>query len=130
MGRVNIPISIDTSKAIVARAAIELGAEIINDVTGLQGDPEMLALAAETHAGVCAMHMQGTPQTMQDNPQYENVVEDIFQYLSQRDQQLLAAGIDASRICLDPGVGFGKTHEHNIALLRRAERFLELAGPF
>ncbi len=127
--RVSIPISIDTSKASVARAAIELGAEIINDVTGLSGDPEMLGLAARTQAGVCAMHMQGTPQTMQDNPTYRNVVEEIMDYLRARDDALQAGGVAADRICLDPGIGFGKTHEHNWQLMQSAHRFLELGRP-
>lgn len=124
-----IPISIDTSKAAVAMAAIAAGAQIINDVTGLEGDPEMMSVAIETGAGICAMHMQGTPQTMQDDPIYDNVVEDIFDYLERRKTALLDAGIDPSKICLDPGVGFGKTHEHNLDLLRRAERFLDLGCP-
>ena len=127
--RVSIPISIDTSKSTVARAAIELGAEILNDVTGLEGDEAMLSLAAQTEVGVCAMHMQGTPQTMQDAPSYENVVRDILQYLRQRDAKLLEAGIATERICLDPGIGFGKTHEHNIELLQQVVAFHELGRP-
>ena len=125
----DIPISIDTSKASVARAAVEVGAEIINDVTGLEGDPEMLSVAAETEAGVCAMHMQGTPQTMQDDPQYGDVVAEIAEYLRQRKEALLTAGITSGKICLDPGIGFGKTHQHNIELLNRAEEFLSLESP-
>ncbi|WP_425401067.1 dihydropteroate synthase [Aeoliella sp.] len=123
------PISIDTSKAAVARAAIEAGAEIINDVTGLEGDDEMLPLAVETGVGVCAMHMQGTPQTMQDDPQYDDIVGEIHTYLAQRRNLLLAAGIDRERVCLDPGVGFGKTHEHNLALMAACDRFHELGCP-
>jgi dihydropteroate synthase len=129
VGRVQIPISIDTSKSQVAKAALDLGAEIINDVTGLEGDPEMARIAAMSDAGVCAMHMQGTPQTMQDDPAYKNVVDDILEYLRQRDQQLIAAGIAPERICLDPGIGFGKTHQHNIQLLRNAASFLPLGRP-
>lgn len=128
-GRLSIPISIDTSKARVAQAAIDLGAEIINDVTGLEGDPDMASLAARTKVGVCAMHMQGTPQTMQNDPHYGDVVEEIADYLCQRDQALLAAGIEPERICLDPGIGFGKTHEHNWTLLRSCGRFLQLGRP-
>ena len=124
-----IPISIDTSKAAVAKAALAAGAEIINDVTGLEGDPEMVSIAVETGAGVCAMHMQGTPQTMQDNPQYVDVVIEIVEYLRQRKDALLAAGIEARKICLDPGIGFGKTHDHNIELLNRAEEFHVLESP-
>lgn len=124
-----VPISIDTTKAEVAREAIAAGAEIINDVTGLTGDAEMLALAVESGAGVCAMHMQGTPQTMQIDPRYDDVVEDIYTYLGQRQQALLAAGVQADRICLDPGIGFGKTHAHNIALMANVGRFHELGCP-
>ena len=125
----DVPISIDTSKAAVARAGIGAGAEIINDVTGLEGDPEMVAVAAEAGAGVCAMHMQGTPQTMQDDPHYDDVVEEILQYLRARRDGLVAAGIDAERICLDPGIGFGKTHQHNLTLLAGCGRFHALNCP-
>ena len=118
-----VPVSIDTSKAAVAAEAIAAGAEIINDVTGLQGDPAMLQIARETAAGVCVMHMQGTPQTMQNNPQYGDVVEDVGLYLRQRRDALIAAGLDARKICLDPGIGFGKTHEHNLTLLAHCGRY-------
>lgn len=123
------PISIDTSKAVVARAAIEAGAEMVNDVTGLEGDPDMVAVVRESGVGVCAMHMQGTPATMQDNPRYDDVVGEICDYLAARREQLIAAGIDRDRICLDPGIGFGKTHEHNFELIRECHRFLELDQP-
>ena len=122
-------LSIDTSKGAVARAAIAAGAEIINDVTGLSGDPEMLAVARETQAGVCAMHMQGTPQTMQNNPAYTDIVAEIHDYLRQRQGALLAAGIERTRICLDPGIGFGKTHEHNVTLMASCHRFHNLGQP-
>lgn len=125
----DVAISIDTSKAVVAEAAVAAGANIINDVTGLEGDPEMIRVALESQAGICAMHMQGTPQTMQDDPQYDDVVGDIFDYLHERKSRLLDAGIDQARICLDPGVGFGKTHQHNIDLLAGCEKFLELDCP-
>lgn len=128
-GRVQCPLSIDTSKSSVARAAIELGAEIINDVTGLESDSQMLPLAVETGAGVCAMHMQGTPQTMQDAPTYVDVVAEIHQYLHQRKMELLAGGVELARICLDPGIGFGKTHAHNLELLRACDAFLDLDCP-
>jgi len=128
-GQVAIPISIDTSKAAVARAAIETGAEIINDVTGLTGDPAMIDVAVETRAAVCAMHMQGTPQTMQDNPTYADVVADVREYLRERRDALVAAGIARERICLDPGIGFGKTHEHNITLMRHCFEFHVLDCP-
>lgn len=127
--RVSIPLSIDTSKASVAQAAIDLGVQIVNDVTGLTGDPQMPQVVAKSQVGVCAMHMQGTPQTMQDNPSYADVVSDIFDYLQQRNLALQMMGISSDRICLDPGIGFGKTHEHNLALLRSAEHFLALGRP-
>lgn len=124
-----LPVSIDTSKAVVAARAVELGAEIINDVTGLEGDPGMLAVARETAAGVCVMHMRGTPQTMQDDPRYDDVVTEIHGYLRARRDALLAAGIPLDRICLDPGIGFGKTHGHNLELVAAAGRFLDLGCP-
>ncbi len=123
------PISIDTSKAAVAREALAAGAEVINDVTGLTGDPAMTPLAAETGAAVCAMHMQGTPQTMQDNPYYDDVVAEVFAYLQQRRDALLAVGIERERVCLDPGIGFGKTHQHNITLMQQCQRFHALGQP-
>jgi dihydropteroate synthase len=124
-----VPLSIDTSKAAVAREALQLGAEIINDVTGLAGDPRMLDTALEHSAAVSAMHMQGTPQTMQDAPQYDDVVADIYAYLMQRKDALTAAGIAPDRICLDPGIGFGKTHQHNLTLLANCHRFHDLGQP-
>jgi len=125
----DVPISIDTSKAAVADAALAAGAQVINDVTGLEGDPEMLPLAAESNAGVCAMHMQGTPQTMQDAPQYKDVVQEIYDYLQQRRDQLIDNGLELQRICLDVGIGFGKTHQHNLALLSHAGSFHRLGCP-
>lgn len=125
----SVPVSIDTSKARVAQAAIGAGAEIVNDITGLAGDPAMLPLVRQTGVGICAMHMQGTPQTMQDAPQYDDVVEDIFEYLNARNEVLLAAGIEPGRICLDPGIGFGKTHQHNLTLLANCGRFHALGQP-
>lgn len=127
--RVKVPISIDTSKASVAQAAVDLGAEIINDVTGLTGDPAMLEVAVRSGAGICAMHMQGTPQNMQDQPHYQDVVQEIYEYLRERDQSLLAAGVDANKICLDPGIGFGKTHQHNLRLLQQSHAFHRLGRP-
>ena len=123
------PISIDTSKAAVAAAALAAGAEIINDVTGLAGDARMLAVAASARAGVCAMHMRGTPQTMQQNPTYSDVVAEIYDYLGARREVLRQAGIESSRICLDPGIGFGKTHQHNLDLLACCHRFHALGCP-
>jgi len=127
--KVDVPISVDTSKSAVAQAAVEAGAEIINDVTGLTGDPGMVPLAAQTGVGVCAMHMQGTPQTMQDNPTYTDAVAEVCEYLRQRRDALESAGIPRDRICLDPGIGFGKTREHNIALMRHCYQFHSLGCP-
>jgi dihydropteroate synthase len=127
--RSGLPVSIDTSKAAVAERAIAAGAEIINDVTGLEGDPRMIEVAVASEAGLCCMHMQGTPQTMQLAPRYDDVVTEIHAYLAARREAMLAAGIPLSRICLDPGIGFGKTHEHNLELIRRAGAFLDLGVP-
>ena len=127
--RTDVPVSIDTSKSQVAQAAVAAGAEIINDVTGLEGDPEMIRVAVECNVGICAMHMQGTPQTMQDDPTYDDVVEEIFAYLIGRREWLLQQGVARERICLDPGIGFGKTHEHNLQLVAMAKRFLETDCP-
>ena len=104
-----LPISIDTSKALVARHAIHAGAEIINDITSLAGDPAMLPLAAESGCGVCIMHIRGTPQTMQDEPIYADVVEEVGAFLRDRRDALRAAGIAQDHIAVDPGIGFGKT---------------------
>ena len=127
--RVQIPISIDTSKANVARAAVAAGAEIINDVTGLEGDPEMPSVVNQFGVGVCVMHMQGTPQTMQDNPSYNDVVEEIHDYLAARLNACLQLGIPKKRICLDPGIGFGKSHAHNLQLVQNADFFLQSGVP-
>jgi dihydropteroate synthase len=124
-----VPLSIDTSKAVVAREAIATGAQIINDVTGLAADPDMLQLAAESGAGVAVMHMQGTPRTMQEDPTYDDVVEDVLGYLGRRRDALAAAGIDLGRIAVDPGIGFGKTATHNTTLLSNAWRFHGLGCP-
>ncbi|EMB17614.1 dihydropteroate synthase [Rhodopirellula europaea] len=124
-----IPISIDTSKASVANAAIRAGAEIVNDVSGLEGDPEMPAVVVKTRVGVCVMHMKGTPQTMQDDPSYRDVVDEIERYLLARRQACLDQGIEPERICLDPGIGFGKTHDHNLTLLRATNRFASIGSP-
>lgn len=127
--RLGIPISIDTSKAIVAQQAIAAGAEIVNDVTGLEGDPRMPEVAVATAVGVCVMHMRGTPQTMQDDPTYRDVVAEIRDYLIARREACLRLGIAAEKICLDPGIGFGKTHEHNLALLQATAEFTRLGSP-
>ena len=125
----DVPVSIDTSKASVAQRAIEAGAKIINDVTALTGDPAMIPLAVETGCGVCAMHSRGTPLTMQENPVYADVVAEVLGYLRTCRDALLAAGIEQDRIALDPGIGFGKTTEHNFQLLANVQRFHELGCP-
>ncbi|WP_442507493.1 dihydropteroate synthase [Novipirellula sp. SH528] len=128
-GQLRIPISIDTSKAEVAKRALDAGAEIINDVTGLEGDPLMGELARASGVGVCVMHMRGTPQTMQDDPSYDDVVAEIEHYLQERLRCCERIGIRRDRVCLDPGIGFGKTHEHNLMLLRATRRFVQLGSP-
>jgi dihydropteroate synthase len=126
---VQIPLSIDTRSAEVAEVALAAGAEIINDVSGLQADPRMLQLALASGAGICVMHMQGTPETMQQDPQYEDVVSEVGQYLRQRRDTLVTAGISPARICLDPGIGFGKRQQHNLELMRHCGRLHELGCP-
>ena len=126
---VDVPVSIDTTKAAVAELAVELGAEIINDISGLQFDPRMIEVAVQSQAGVCAMHIKGTPQDMQDDPNYDDLVGEIYSFLQQRRGALLAAGVERERICLDPGVGFGKTHQHNLDLIANCHRFHELGQP-
>lgn len=111
-------ISIDTSKAAVARAAIERGAGIINDVTGLRGDMEMPRVARETGAGVIAMHMQGTPRDMQRAPHYENVTAEVREFFRQTFSRAVASGIPSQALAFDPGIGFGKTLMHNLSLLQ------------
>lgn len=125
----SVPVSIDTSKAVVAQEAVAAGARLINDVTGLSGDPRMLAVAVDLGVGVCVMHMQGSPRSMQDKPTYGNVVEEVLAYLRRRRDALIAAGIAQHRIALDPGIGFGKTPDHNLALLKSAWRLHELDCP-
>ena len=120
-------ISIDTSKAVVARAALERGAAIINDVTALRGDPGMAAAVAEYGAGVILMHMQGEPRTMQANPTYSDVVAALRAFFAERLAAAQAAGISADRVAFDPGIGFGKTVAHNLTLLRNLEA-LSAAG--
>lgn len=122
-------ISIDTSKAAVAGAAIDAGAEIVNDVTALRGDSGMASLCAERGVGVVLMHMPGNPRTMQDDPRYDDVVDDVKAFLLERMEFALAEGIDEERVWVDPGVGFGKTLEHNLELLRRLGELRELGRP-
>ena len=122
-------VSVDTSKAEVAAAALDAGAGIVNDVTALRGGPEMAALCAERGAGVVLMHMLGDPRTMRDDPRYEDVVAEVRTFLAERIEAATAAGIDEERIWLDPGIGFGKTAAHNMELLRRLGELRELGRP-
>jgi dihydropteroate synthase len=124
-----VPVSIDTSKAAVAQACMDVGAHIINDVTALTGDPQMVDVARRSGAGVILMHMQGTPETMQVAPSYANVVVDIYRYFEERLQSLAALGLDSARLVIDPGIGFGKTLEHNLELVARLDRLQPLGRP-
>jgi len=124
----DIPISIDTSKAGVAERAIEAGASIVNDVTALRSDPEMLNLIAGTDVGLVLMHMGGEPRTMQENPTYGDVVEDVIGFLLERVGVAESSGIQRDRIVVDPGIGFGKTLEHNLQLLRSLEKIRAEVG--
>jgi dihydropteroate synthase len=122
-------ISIDTSKARVAAEAFDAGATLVNDVTALRGDPEMAALVASRGVDCCLMHMLGDPRTMQRNPRYEDVVSEVKAFLEARMRSAVAQGIPEERIMLDPGIGFGKTLEHNLELLRRLEELVALGRP-
>jgi dihydropteroate synthase len=125
----DVPTSIDTSKAEVARRAIAAGAVLVNDVTSLRGDPELAGVVADSDACLCLMHMLGEPRTMQEDPRYEDVVSDVKAFLEERLTFAAAAGIGEERICLDPGIGFGKTVEHNVELLARLEEIVALGRP-
>ena len=122
-------LSIDTSKVAVAAAALDCGAEIVNDVTALRAEPELAALCAERGCTVVLMHMQGTPRTMQENPTYDDVVDDVKAFLAARIEAATAAGIAEDRIWIDPGIGFGKTVDHNLELLHRLGELRELGRP-
>jgi dihydropteroate synthase len=122
-GTGGVPISVDTTKAEVARQAIARGAAVINDITALRGDPEMARVVAESGAGLVLMHMQGQPRTMQVNPEYGDVVTEVYDFLAERVEWAEANGIPRQRIALDPGIGFGKRFEHNLLLLRELQRF-------
>jgi dihydropteroate synthase len=124
--RVAVPISVDTTKAEVARQALRAGASIINDIRGLDGDPDLARLVAEAGAGVVLMHMAGTPRTMQVDPRYDDVVREVRDDLARRIERAEASGIPRERIAIDPGIGFGKTFEHNLELLRNLDRFANL----
>ncbi|HEY2053458.1 MAG TPA: dihydropteroate synthase [Solirubrobacterales bacterium] len=122
-------ISVDTSKATVAEASLDAGATIVNDVTALRGDPEMAALVADRGAGLVLMHMAGDPRTMQVNPEYGDVVAEVRDFLAARLEAAVAAGVDESRIWLDPGIGFGKADRHNFELLRGIPELATLGRP-
>jgi dihydropteroate synthase len=122
-------VSIDTSKLAVAEAALDAGASIVNDVTAFKRDPEMASLCAEREVGVVLMHMPGNPRTMQDDPHYDDVVDDVKAFLAERMEFAVGQGIAEERIWLDPGIGFGKTLEHNLELLRRLRELRELGRP-
>jgi len=124
-----VPVSIDTSKAEVARRALELGAELVNDVTALRADPELAGVVADGGAYLCLMHMLGEPRTMQRDPRYDDVVAEVAAFLEERLAFALQAGIPEERICLDPGIGFGKTVEHNFELIRRLDELTALGRP-
>jgi dihydropteroate synthase len=124
-----VPVSIDTAKAEVARRALELGAELVNDVTALRGDPDLAGVVADKGAYLCLMHMLGEPRTMQRDPRYDDVVAEVARFLEERLAVAVQAGIPEERICFDPGIGFGKTVEHNFELIRRLDELTALGRP-
>jgi dihydropteroate synthase len=123
-----IPISIDTSKAVVAREALHAGADIINDIYALQKDPEMITVARESSVPIIIMHMQGTPSDMQVNPVYHNVVEEIIEFFSERIRWITGNGIDRDRLIIDPGIGFGKNLQHNLSIIKHLDSFVDALG--
>jgi dihydropteroate synthase len=125
----DVPVSVDTYKPIVAEEALQVGAKIINDITGLQKKPEMAEVIARNGAGVILMHMQGTPLTMQKNPSYENVLNEICGFLAVSIKIAETAEIFPDQIAIDPGIGFGKTQKHNLEILKNLEILLELKKP-
>ena len=124
-----LPVSVDTTKAEVARRAIELGAMMVNDVTAMRADPELAGVVADGEAYVCLMHMQGEPRTMQVSPRYDDVVSEVVAFLEQRLDVAVAAGIPEEHVCLDPGIGFGKTADQNLELLRGLSRICAIGRP-
>jgi dihydropteroate synthase len=124
-----VPVSIDTYKRSVAEAALDAGARVVNDVTALRADPELAGLCADRDCEVILMHMLGTPQTMQDNPTYEDVVDEVKAFLAERIELAVSEGVDETRITVDPGIGFGKTVEHNLELLRRLGELRDVGRP-
>lgn len=129
VGRLSVPISVDTMRARVAHQAMEAGAHIINDVSAMTRDPDMVRVAHDTGAGVILMHMQGRPETMQIAPQYEDVVREVRAYLADRLEAVSAAGVARECLAVDPGIGFGKTVEHNLELLAHLEEMISLGRP-
>ena len=128
-GRVGVPISVDTMKAEVARRALAGGSSLINDVSALRYDEGMVEVVAEAGCPVCLMHMKGEPKTMQDDPRYDDVVDEVLSFLEVRMTYALARGLREDQLMVDPGIGFGKTVEHNLALLRHLDRFTALGRP-
>jgi dihydropteroate synthase len=126
---VDVPVSIDTSKAEVARRALEAGAVLVNDVTALRGEAELAGVVADSDACLCLMHMLGEPRTMQDDPRYDDVVDDVRAFLEERVEFAIREGVREERIMVDPGIGFGKTLEHNLELLRRLDRIAAIGLP-
>lgn len=126
---VDARVSVDTSKLMVARAALRAGASFVNDVTAFRRDPEMAGLVADAGCDCCLMHMLGSPRTMQDEPRYDDVVSDVKAFLEERMAFAVAEGVDERRIHLDPGIGFGKTVDHNLELLRRLDEIVALGRP-
>ncbi len=126
---VNIPISVDTYKSQIAKEALEMGVELINDITSLGGDPDMASVIAESGAGIILMHMQGSPRTMQENPQYGDVVSEIREFLSEAIDKAVSSGISREKIVVDPGIGFGKRTEHNLEIIKSLHEFGSLRQP-
>ena len=123
------PLSVDTAKAEVARRALALGAEMVNDVTALRGDPDLASVVAEAGAYLCLMHMQGEPRTMQADPRYADVVSEVKAFLEERLAFAVSQGVREELVCLDPGIGFGKTAEHNLELVRRLDELVAIGRP-
>lgn len=127
--RVSVPISIDTIKPAVARAALAAGASIVNDVSANRKDDEMWKIVSDAGAGYICMHMQGTPQTMQINPEYKDIIKEVYSFFRERLERLNACGVTDDHVVFDPGIGFGKTLEHNLRLIANLEKFAEIGRP-
>jgi len=128
-GRLGVPVSIDTWKAQVASRALQAGASIVNDITGLRGDPDMAEVVSSSGAGIVLMHMQGNPQNMQRAPHYDDVIAEIKQFLRAAVDRAVSAGVDRNKIMVDPGIGFGKKAEHNLEIIRKLDEFKTLGLP-